>query len=385
VFQWGRWLKLVFKSKKSYDSIAVFSLGTVSSFSLLKSNSFFARIPQYYRPHPTQYFTQLSWNADDNSQIQILQKQEEQNQMIGDNGIFCNTTETEIYGKKSHAWTVCIVPPESNTQLWEQLTKARTELRDPGLYRWPPHVNLLYPFLDDPNFDDVLSKLRNATARIHPFHVSTHRFGCFGGKNRGVLWLYPTSTFSLQEEAEDGEPIKLLQQYLQNEFPYCNDQQKKGEYCPHMTLSHFDNITEARKAQIQLEAWWGKNATSAMNDTYSTALEGFITSTTTFYVEEVYLLSRSGDNGQFKIAATIPLGCSASTRIFSTPRPFVHMPTEEEDWIRAERMKLKDRRNSNNKRGSHRHRRQDQPRKTADTPEVIAAKRMARKAKREEA
>jgi hypothetical protein len=102
-------------------------------------------------------------------------------------------------------------------------------------------------------------------------------------------------------------------------------------------------------------------------------------------VEEVYLLSRSGDDGQFKIAATIPLGSSASTHIFPSPRPFVHMPTEEEDWIRAGRMKLKGRRNSNNKRGSHRNRRQDQPRRTADTPEVIAAKRLARKAKREEA
>ena len=36
----------------------------------------------------------------------------------------------------------------NNHAVWRALTQARTEMRDPGLYRWPPHANLLYPFVD---------------------------------------------------------------------------------------------------------------------------------------------------------------------------------------------------------------------------------------------
>jgi hypothetical protein len=91
---------------------------------------------------------------------------------------------------KSHSLTVCLVPPQScpafggekqhNNQppacsttikteggggseygeptesrnsnddgVWNALTNMRVELRDPGLYRWPPHVNLLYPFVQE--------------------------------------------------------------------------------------------------------------------------------------------------------------------------------------------------------------------------------------------
>ena len=38
---------------------------------------------------------------------------------------------------KLHTMTVCMVPEAKYVDVWEALTKARTELRDPGLYRWP--------------------------------------------------------------------------------------------------------------------------------------------------------------------------------------------------------------------------------------------------------
>jgi 2'-5' RNA ligase superfamily len=49
-----------------------------------------------------------------------------------------------------HDWTVCMVPPPSSTTriVWDALNQARQQLADPGFYRWPPHANLLYPFLN---------------------------------------------------------------------------------------------------------------------------------------------------------------------------------------------------------------------------------------------
>jgi hypothetical protein len=45
--------------------------------------------------------------------------------------------------------SVCMVPDPTHFSVWTALTKARTELRDPGLFpAWPPHANTLYPFYD---------------------------------------------------------------------------------------------------------------------------------------------------------------------------------------------------------------------------------------------
>jgi hypothetical protein len=41
-----------------------------------------------------------------------------------------------------------MVPPDDCEKVWQYVTRARTELRDPGLFRWPHHANLLYSFLD---------------------------------------------------------------------------------------------------------------------------------------------------------------------------------------------------------------------------------------------
>ena len=69
-------------------------------------------------------------------------------------------------------------------------------MKDAGLYRWPPHANLLYPFLE--TGDAAAPKLRRAARKIAPFRVRLASTGVFGGKRRGVLWLRP--------EVVDGAP-----------------------------------------------------------------------------------------------------------------------------------------------------------------------------------
>jgi hypothetical protein len=378
--------------------------------------------------------------------------------------------------KKSYTSTVCMVPPESAIDAWTELTRLRTSVEDPGLYRWPPHVNLLYPFaplrkwkdladvdaeelsfealrvqhydenkrkrdpaaaamlslplfqddilllqqekdehqkqqdrdnnndcnssnaleraldgadddgivslldeiethntddeagdgMDAPTTVTVLSRLCHAASKIEPFYVSLDKFGCFGGKQRGVLWIYPTSYHkkdNITGNAEDKgnvsvstddvqEPLVDLQQCLQDAVPWCSDQQQKGSggFSPHMTLSHFESLDAAKAAQRELESFYKPQ---------------------TFLIKEVYVLHRSGDDGQFEIAATIPLGSHKAISIadaddtsgrlpplqitpmptvYIPPRPFVHMPPEEDDWIHEQRMALKQRRNGRGRR-----------------------------------
>jgi 2'-5' RNA ligase len=238
-------------------------------------------------------------------------------------------------------------------------------------------VNILYPFIqindaDSSVNDEIMNKLRNATKQCQPFHVALDTLGTFGGKSRGVLWLYPRSYHgeSLMEE----EPLVRLQALLEQAFPTCTDQRPNGQYTPHMTLSHFPSLEDAQNAQLEIESWWPNDVS--------------------FFIEEIYLLQRKGDNGQFMRVATVWLGHhdSSGIQLHDPPEPFPAMPLVEEDWVKQERMQLKERRNRSWK-GKQRRRGRRRPSsddsrsstsRSTDTPEVIATKRAQRKAKREQ-
>lgn len=286
---------------------------------------------------------------------------------------------------KLHTMTVCMVPEAKYVDVWEDLTKARTELRDPGLYRWPSHANILYPFFDmkpknsESIDEEKLNLLIAAVKKCEPFQVSLDSFGTFGGQSRGVLFLYPRSfrddagmqqSILCEEGAVEKEPLIQLQSILQEHLPECDDQKKNGKYTPHITLSHFPSLQEALEGQAKLETWWQPKE---------------------FSVNEIYVLKRIGDDGQFKILASLPLGeNSTGAQVHDPPIVFPAMPLAEEDWVREERMALKARRNGNGRRGKRRSR----PRKkkgplcrgaskSRDTPEEIDKKRAERAAKRE--
>ena len=171
----------------------------------------------------------------------------------------------------------------------------------------------------------------------------------------------------------DHNPLMKLQLSLQAQFPMCSDIQKHGSFTPHMTLSHFPSIKEAKEAQTKMEETWKR-------------LQKESSSSLKFTVNEVYLLKRIGDEGQFKIAATLPLkdatkiksinlgdhSAELGTRILSSDatstdlnidgRGFISlsfhdpmltfsgMPLSEEEWVYEERIKLKQRRNRGGKR-----------------------------------
>jgi len=275
-----------------------------------------------------------------------------------------------------------MVPPPQYTSVWEAVTRLRTEQKDPGLFRWPPHVNLLYPFLDVKITDEhegsihqeKLMLLAQATEQCEPFRVSLDSFGQFGGKSRGVLWLRPRS-FELSENADSTErdvvePLIRLQSALFQHFPECADQIKQGNFTPHMTVSHYPSLEKAVEGQAHAETWWSPKE---------------------FDVTEIYLLKRVGDDGQFQIMATLPLGrTEKQMQLHDPPIPFPDMPMEEEEWVREERMKMKVRRNSKGGRVSQsrsnrnqKERRDKMPSRSTDTPEVIAQKQAERTAKRE--
>lgn len=310
--------------------------------------------------------------------------------------------ETKSSYTKSHSLTVCLVPPSpcgqvvdiddeetggkdrGDTDAWQAVTEIRLALMDPGFFRWPPHINLLYPFVQEDqtfqlNNDEIatnkrhidrlsatstaiLQKLRRATQKVEPFWVSLDldTFGTFGDSTRGVLWAYTssfrqchnTSVFQGVQEITSHEPIIELQFLLEQEFPMCSESLKKRQYIPHMSMSSkFDSVDHAKTAGTELLS---RNTTTKRSDDDGERTVNDSKSAS-FWCNQIYLLERDGDHGQFQRRATIALGNRTSDfpnngiLLHNPPKAFSGMPPFETSWVRTELQILKAKRRKNRK------------------------------------
>jgi len=78
---------------------------------------------------------------------------------------------------------LAIIPPDD---VWPALQRARVEQRDAGLLRWPPHANLLYPFVPVQHFDKLGPLLADALKDLPPFTVTLAKFASFDRKDSSV-------------------------------------------------------------------------------------------------------------------------------------------------------------------------------------------------------
>ena len=266
---------------------------------------------------------------------------------------------------KVHHATVALVPPE---ECWPPIQEARLELRDRGIYRWPPHINLLYPFAPADEMALALARLAPAAAALPPFELDLDQLGTFGGRRRGVLWAAPSDAAQLGRLVE-------LQAALQAAAPEFDDQQRVGGggFVPHMTLSHFDSLDEAEAARAALAPRW-----RPIRFTLGGGAAG---------QTAVHLMWRDGGSGQFKRAASLPLGVAPDAPLpplLDPPHCFPQMPEEEEAWV-VEARKAAAKGRKGRRRRSPRRSPEERAAVAARTPEEIAAIRAARAAARREA
>ena len=80
--------------------------------------------------------------------------------------------------------TVCVFPPPEYREVWETISQMRQQLKDPGYHQWPPHVNLLYPFL---------RQLYTATRQCAPFPITLKQFGTKHDRLTNIFPSMPTA------------------------------------------------------------------------------------------------------------------------------------------------------------------------------------------------
>jgi 2'-5' RNA ligase len=151
---------------------------------------------------------------------------------------------------KVHHTAVAIIPPPG--LVYDKLMETRRRLGDEDYHKWPPHINLLYPFVERASFKSVIPILQEGLKDVEPFELILSDLGVFGsishrGIFRGVLWVDP-----IVRDRPDS--LAFLESKLELAMPICREQRLKyGEYRPHMTLSNYNTIEKATEASTELK------------------------------------------------------------------------------------------------------------------------------------
>ncbi|MEY9859220.1 poly(A) polymerase [Catenulispora sp. GAS73] len=156
------------------------------------------------------------------------------------------------------------IPP---TSTWDAVQEVRRRL-DPQVLRWPPHVNLLFGFIPESEFDAALPLLSKAAAATGAFETQLTEVRHFTHRTDSTLWLHPT-----------GAAWQKLYTALAETFPTCRTREA---YTPHLTIG---KVTDPTRTPVKIAP--------------------IITTVT-----ELALLSRRAD-GPMEVRAIIELGTGA--------------------------------------------------------------------------
>ncbi|MCF3179895.1 DUF504 domain-containing protein [Streptomyces polychromogenes] len=166
---------------------------------------------------------------------------------------------------------VAWLPPEDPAV--EELRRAH----DPGVERWPAHVNLLFGFVPESSFARALPLLAEAASGIRPFTARLEGVHSFGRREAATLWLDPAA-------GEGGDaPWQDLRRALADRFPGCRG--RSAGWTPHLTLGR---SADPQRAEHEFALRLGPGGRTAR-------------------VGELAVLSRRGD-GPMRVRAVVELG-----------------------------------------------------------------------------
>ncbi|KPM35573.1 hypothetical protein AK830_g10994 [Neonectria ditissima] len=131
----------------------------------------------------------------------------------------------------SHETALCLIPPR---HLWPAADRLRC-LYDKAYDAWPPHINLIYPFVRPEVLSDAADILSQLPLSRHCHrHINLDTTDAFISKHHNTIFLRPTN----------GPNTAALSQ-LRDEICAAFAQHPGREYRPHMTIGQSDDAFAA--------------------------------------------------------------------------------------------------------------------------------------------
>eukprot|EP01124_Arcella_intermedia_P004609 TRINITY_DN12612_c0_g1_i1.p1 TRINITY_DN12612_c0_g1~~TRINITY_DN12612_c0_g1_i1.p1 ORF type:complete len:299 (-),score=59.04 TRINITY_DN12612_c0_g1_i1:118-1014(-) len=171
--------------------------------------------------------------------------------------------------KKVTTTTIIIMPPR---KYWDPIQQIR--IKNDFELRTGPHITLVYPFVPEKLFPQVIELLEPVLRGVTPFRVTVEELDIFDNDGNATLFLKPAPT--------PVDAIHKLQETIGKVLPNCRDVEMITDngFTPHMAIGGFG----------------GKDAVQNAKDCAIQHAEYFKTHPITFPVAEIYLCSRSGSD-----------------------------------------------------------------------------------------
>jgi len=150
-----------------------------------------------------------------------------------------STTDRKVF-----TTAVVISPPQAD---WPPIQNIRSQF-DKAFARWPPHINLLYPFVPEQELEEATKRISRSLHDFKPFELTLAQFDMFSQGRSGV-------TVHLKPNDDEAMPaLKRLQSALEAVYPYCDDLSSKSSdgFHPHLTVGQWPTRLEAKKFISQL-------------------------------------------------------------------------------------------------------------------------------------
>lgn len=215
----------------------------------------------------------------------------------------------------SYTSALALIPPSSIAAPIDTIRRVS----DKNFARWPPHINLLYPFLYLPTEPgqgqlsltetwnegvkslsgmqlkaEIRARIQQAVKAIEPFDVtldadSAGTFSHSSGKRAGwtskTVWLEP-STLRVQH----------LQAALQAEFKECDAD--KRQFTPHLSLGQADSDDAAQRLREEAR----RSVAGSIGG------EGGASAPLHWHVDKIYVITRRAYRDRFRAVGSIDLG-----------------------------------------------------------------------------
>ncbi|MEV8511826.1 RNA repair domain-containing protein [Dactylosporangium sp. NPDC051484] len=126
-----------------------------------------------------------------------------------------------------HTSALVVRPPQ---WVWAPIQAVRAA-HDPAHRRWMPHINLVYGFVPEAEFEAAARVAAAAVEGLGPIRIRLATLRCFEHRGSTTVWLEPQTT--------PPGALRRLQAALAARFPGCGEQDTRGAhgFTPHLTVA----------------------------------------------------------------------------------------------------------------------------------------------------